>query len=177
MSVCRRSDRGGWKAGRSARRPPRAMREARATIRHIEAAVTGARGTEGLVLRWLVLWPRHRDRPRPTRQSDRAAAHAPHTGRLPGPGIWSFTHIEDVAWATFAAVDGGPAGIYNVVDDEPAAVSEWRVPRWVGRPAAGKVAAMVMTELRVTSNDKAKRALGRRLRCPGWRHGFPKGLG
>ena len=42
-----------------------------------------------------------------------------------GTGIWSFIHIEDAATATVAAVEGGPGGIYNVVDDEPAPVSEW----------------------------------------------------
>src|SRR5262249_22051835 len=42
-----------------------------------------------------------------------------------GNGIWSFTHIDDVAAATVAALDGDARGLYNVVDDEPAAVSVW----------------------------------------------------
>jgi nucleoside-diphosphate-sugar epimerase len=87
---------------------------------------------------------------------------------------------------TVAAVEGGPAGIYNVVDDEPAPVSEFlpvlaaavgakrplRVPRWLGRLAAGEVAVMAMTEIRGASNDKAKRELGWQLRYPTWREGF-----
>jgi nucleoside-diphosphate-sugar epimerase len=108
-----------------------------------------------------------------------------------GTGIWSFIHIVDAATATLAAVEGGPAGIYNVVDDEPAPVSEWvpalaaavgakrplRVPRWVGRLAAGEWAVVAMTEIRGSSNDKAKRELGWQLRYPSWRQGFAEGLG
>ena len=108
-----------------------------------------------------------------------------------GTGIWSFIHIEDAASATVAAIEGGPAGVYNVVDDEPAAVSEFlpvlaaavgakrprRVPRWVGRLAAGEWAVMTMTEIRGASNDKAKRELGWQLRYPSWRQGFVEGLG
>ena len=108
-----------------------------------------------------------------------------------GTGVWSFIHIEDAAAATAAAVEGGPAGIYNVVDDEPAPVSEWvpdlaaavgakrplRVPRWVGRLAAGAWATVAMTELRGASNGKAKRELDWQLRYPSWRQGFAKGLG
>ena len=50
-------------------------------------------------------------------------------GRMPivggGTGIWSFVHIEDAAAATALAVDRGASGVYNIVDDEPAPVSEW----------------------------------------------------
>jgi hypothetical protein len=53
----------------------------------------------------------------------------------------------------------------------------WRLPRWVGRLAAGEVAVMAMTEIRGAANDKAKRDLGWRLRYPSWRQGFVDGLG
>ena len=39
--------------------------------------------------------------------------------------MWSFVHIEDAAEATVAAIERGGAGIYNIVDDEPAPVAEW----------------------------------------------------
>jgi nucleoside-diphosphate-sugar epimerase len=42
-----------------------------------------------------------------------------------GAGIWSFVHVSDAARATVAAISHGEAGIYNVVDDDPAPVSEW----------------------------------------------------
>ncbi|MGH2825812.1 MAG: NAD(P)-dependent oxidoreductase, partial [Actinomycetota bacterium] len=77
-------------------------------------------------------------------------------------------------------------GIYNIVDDEPAAVAEWlpalasalgakpppRVPRWVGRALAGEAAAVMMTDVRGASNEKAKRLLGWRPTHRSWREGF-----
>jgi nucleoside-diphosphate-sugar epimerase len=108
-----------------------------------------------------------------------------------GGGVWSFVHIEDAATATAAAVERGRAGIYQIVDDEPAPVREWlpaltealgakpprRVPRWLGRLLAGEAATVMMTEIRGASNAKAKRELGWTLRYPSWRLGFAKGLG
>jgi nucleoside-diphosphate-sugar epimerase len=174
------------------RDPAPAMRPGLAAIRHLEAAVMGAQWTEGVVLRY-------------------GWFYGPGTGialdplgsqiellrkrQLPivggGTGFWSFIHIEDAATATVAAVEGGPVGIYNVVDDEPAPVSEWlpelaaavgakrplRLPRWIGRLAAGEVAVMAMTQIRGASNEKAKRELDWQLRYPSWRQGFAKGLG
>jgi nucleoside-diphosphate-sugar epimerase len=171
--------------------PPPEMERGLAALRHLEAAVTGARWTEGLVLRYGWFYG-----------PGTSIALAPlgsqieliRKRQLPivggGTGVWSFIHIEDAAAATVAAVEGGPAGIYNVVDDEPAPVSEWapvlaaavgakrplRVPRWVGRLAAGDWATVAMTELRGAANGKAKHELGWLLRYPSWRQGFAKGL-
>jgi 2-alkyl-3-oxoalkanoate reductase len=108
-----------------------------------------------------------------------------------GGGVWSFVHIEDAAAATAIAVEHGRPGIYNVVDDEPAPVREWlpvlasalgakpptRIPRWLGRLAAGEMATLMMTEARGAANEKAKRELGWQLRYPSWRQGFAQGLG
>ena len=52
-----------------------------------------------------------------------------------------------------------------------------RIPRWLGRLAAGEMATLMMTEARGASNEKAKRELGWQLRYPSWRHGFAQGLG
>ena len=38
-----------------------------------------------------------------------------------GGGVWSFIHVADAAEATVAAVERGSRGVYNVVDDDPAA--------------------------------------------------------
>ena len=172
--------------------PPPEMRQGLAALRHLEAAVTGAHWTEGVVLRygwfygpgtWIALDPLG------SQIEMIRKRQFPIVGG--GTGVWSFIHIEDAATATVAAVEGGPAGIYNIVDDEPAPVSEWlpalaaavgakrprRVPRWVGRLAAGEWAVATMTELRGASNDKAKRELGWQLRYPSWRQGFAEGLG
>jgi nucleoside-diphosphate-sugar epimerase len=108
-----------------------------------------------------------------------------------GGGVWSLIHIEDAAAATAIAVEHGRPGIYNVVDDEPAPVREWlpvlasalgakpprRIPRWLGRLAAGEMATLMMTEARGASNAKAKRELGWMPRYASWRQGFAQGLG
>jgi nucleoside-diphosphate-sugar epimerase len=172
--------------------PPAPMRGALAAIRHLEQAVTGAHWTEGIVLRYgwfygpgtsIALDP-------PGSQIELIRKRQfPIVGA--GTGMWSFIHIEDAATATVAAVEGAAAGIYNVVDDEPAPVSEFlpalaaavgakrplRLPRWVGRVLAGEVAVVAMTEIRGASNEKAKRVLGWELRYPTWRQGFTEGLG
>ena len=42
-----------------------------------------------------------------------------------GAGVWSFIHVDDAARATQLAIERGALGIYNIVDDDPAEVSEW----------------------------------------------------
>lgn len=107
-----------------------------------------------------------------------------------GAGIWSWIHLDDAAAATVAAVEHGRAGTYNIVDDEPAPVSEWlpylaecvgakhpmRVPRWVGRMAAGETTVRWMTEARGSSNSKARQELGWHPTWATWRTGFRRGL-
>ena len=103
-----------------------------------------------------------------------------------GTGIWSFTEITDAAAATLAAVGYGAAGVYNVVDDDPAPVAEWlpylaqvagakpplRVPAWLGRLLAGQFVVAQMTGSRGSSNEKARKQLGWVPRYPSWREGF-----
>ena len=103
-----------------------------------------------------------------------------------GAGVWSFLHIDDAARATLAAIEGGAPGIYNIVDDDPAALREWlpsyadaigakkpmRVPKFIARLVAGSYTTMMATELRGASNEKAKRELGWQPRYPSWRQGF-----
>ncbi len=40
-------------------------------------------------------------------------------------GVWSFIHVHDAAVATVAALAAVKRDAYNVVDDDPAPVSEW----------------------------------------------------
>lgn len=159
-----------------------------AAIRHLEEAVLGAGWTEGIVLRY-------------------GWFYGPGTSMAPGMdsyelvrkrkfplvgdagGVWSFIHIADAAEATVAAVEHGSRGIYNVVDDDPAAVAEWlpalaqtlgakkpmRVPRFVGRLFAGEFGVVLMTEIRGASNAKAKRELAWRPAHASWREGFATG--
>ena len=165
--------------------PPRAMRESLAAIRHLEEAVLGAGWTEGIVLRYGGFYgPGTSMAPGGEQIEMVRKRKIPVVGN--GAGVWSFIHIADAAEATVAAVDHGRRGIYNVVDDEPAAVSEWlpglaaaigapkpwRVPRGVGRLAAGEAGVVMMTDIRGASNAKAKRELGWEPQHASWREGF-----
>ena len=108
-----------------------------------------------------------------------------------GTGYFSWVHVDDAAAATVLAVEQKAEGVFNVVDDEPAPVSEWlpylakcagakpprRVPTWLARLLAGEMAAGTMTQGRGFSNAKAKRDLGWELGFPSWRQGFQEELG
>ena len=112
----------------------------------------------------------------------------PLVGR--GTGYVSWVHVDDAASATVLAVEQKAKGVFNIVDDEPAPVSEWlpylaecagakpprRVPRWLARLLAGEMVVGMMTEGRGFSNAKAKRELGWELRYPSWRQGFKEEL-
>jgi nucleoside-diphosphate-sugar epimerase len=107
-----------------------------------------------------------------------------------GTGYFSWVHIDDAASATVLAVEQQAKGVFNIVDDEPAPVSEWlpylakcagakpprRVPTWLARLLAGEMAAGVMTQGRGFCNAKAKRELRWELGFPTWRLGFEKEL-
>ena len=108
-----------------------------------------------------------------------------------GTGYFSWVHIDDAATATVLAVEQEARGVFNIVDDEPAPVSEWlpflaeqagakpplRVPSWLARVLAGEMATGIMTQARAFSNAKAKSELGWELQYPTWRMGFAKELG
>ena len=171
--------------------PVAAMREGFDALLHLEDAVTSGRGGEGLVLRYGWLYgPGTSIALDPLGSQVELLRKRQFPIVRPGTGIWSFLHVADAAAATVAAVESGAAGIYNVVDDDPAPVSEFlpvlaeavgakrprRVPRWVGRLAAGEWAVVAMTDIRGASNEKAKRELDWQLRYPNWRQGFADGL-
>jgi nucleoside-diphosphate-sugar epimerase len=169
--------------------PPAGFRNTLDAIRYLEATVLGAGGLEGLALRYGPFYgPGTSIGVGGSIVEDVRRRRVPVVGS--GAGIWSFLHIDDAAQATLAAIERGPAGIYNIVDDEPAPVSEWlpalsaaigakpprRVPAWLARPAIGKHGVVMMTEIRGASNAKAKRELGWQPTWTSWREGFRKGL-
>jgi nucleoside-diphosphate-sugar epimerase len=169
--------------------PPAEQTESLAAIRHLESVVTGAKGLEGVVLRYGGFYG-----PGNALALDGDMADIVRRRRFPvvgdGGGVWSFTHIDDAAAGAIAALERGAPGIYNIVDDEPIAVREWlaelagalgakpprRVPVWLGRLAAGDVGVSMMTRVRGTSNGKAKRELGWAPSYPSVRVGFRTGL-
>jgi len=172
--------------------PPAPLRPVVEGLLYLEEAVTTIEWGEGLVLRYGGFYGPGTS---VSRAPDAVMAVPIRKRQFPvigdGGGVWSHIHIEDAAGATAVAVERGPAGIYYIVDDEPASVREWlpvlasaldakpprRIPRWLGRLAAGEAATIMMTEARGASNAKAKRELGWQLRYPSWRVGFPQGLG
>jgi nucleoside-diphosphate-sugar epimerase len=170
--------------------PPAELRRTLDAIRHLEAAVLGADGLEGLVLRYGGFYgPGTSLGVGGYMLDDLRRRRLPLVGA--GTGVWSFVHIDDAATATVAAVERGAPGIYQVVDDDPAPVSAWlpelaagvgarpprRLPVWVARLVAGDHAVALMTEVRGAANAKARRELGWRPAWPSWRQGFRHGLG
>jgi nucleoside-diphosphate-sugar epimerase len=170
--------------------PPDAMRDGLDAIRYLEAAVTGVTWTEGVVLRYGGFYGPGTGMTRGGEQAQLIEKRKwPVVGD--GGGVWSFVHIEDAATGTVEAIEHGSPGVYNVVDDDPAPAREWlpalaaalgarkpmRLPRWLGRIAAGEAAVVMMTDVRGASNAKAKQELGWQLRYPSWRQGFVEGLG
>jgi nucleoside-diphosphate-sugar epimerase len=154
-------------------------------LAELERQVTVTEGLEGVVLRygWLYGPGTYYDR-------DGSQTEDFHRRRMPvvgkGTGTFSFIHVEDAASATVAAVERGEPGVYNVVDDEPAPMSEWvpvfaeavgakkprRVPVWLARLVAGSAVVGMATDQRGAANAKVKRELGWQLRYPSWRQGF-----
>jgi nucleoside-diphosphate-sugar epimerase len=165
--------------------PPAAQRESLAAIRHLERVVPAAAPMQGIVLRYGSFYG--------PGASDEFVGLI-RKRRVPvigdGAGVWSFVHIHDAAAATVAALGRGEPGVYNIVDDEPASVAQWlpflaqmigakppfRLPAWLGRLAAGEVGVSMMTQIRGSSNVKAKQQLGWRPGWPSWRQGFRDGL-
>jgi nucleoside-diphosphate-sugar epimerase len=154
-----------------------------AAIRHLEEAVTGY--GEGIALRYGGFYG-----PGTSLGPGGVYVDLVRKRRFPivgdGAGVWSFLHIDDAASATVAAIERGAPGVYNIADDEPAAVREWmpvlaaaiggppprHVPGWLARPMIGGLFIVMMTTARGMSNAKAKRELGWAPAYPTWREGF-----
>jgi nucleoside-diphosphate-sugar epimerase len=83
-------------------------------------------------------------------------------------------------------MEQGKRGIYNIVDDEPAAMRDWlpamaaalgareprRAPYWLVRLLGGPMVGVMMKDARGVANAKAKNDLNWRLKYPSWRQGF-----
>lgn len=165
--------------------PPAAQRQTLEAIRRLEESVLASSGLEPVVLRYGSFYG-------PGASDDFVALvrkrRVPVVGS--GAGVWSFVHVDDAAAATVLAVEGHVTGVFNIVDDEPAPVSEWlpcmaaavgakpprRAPVWLARLAAGEVGVSMFTHIRGSSNAKARRELGWQPRWASWRVGFRSGL-
>jgi nucleoside-diphosphate-sugar epimerase len=158
--------------------PPAGARETNAAMDHLDRAVTGA---GGIALRYGGFYGAASDgMAGPVRKRQFPLAGS-------GTGMSSFIHLDDAAAATVLALEHAGAGLYNIVDDDPAPMSEWlpalaaalgakpprHAPLWLARLIAGQGGVVAATQARGASNAKAKAELGWTLRYPSWRQGFP----
>jgi 2-alkyl-3-oxoalkanoate reductase len=169
--------------------PPAKFQGTLDAIRYLERAVLAAEGLDGVVLRYGAFYG-----PGTSLGEGGRYVEAVRRRRFPiigdGTGVWSFIHIDDVASATLLAIERGAAGIYNIVDDEPAPVAQWlpllasaigappprHIPAWLGRLLVGEHGLAIMNEVRAASNSKAKREFGWQPHHASWREDFRKGL-
>src|SRR5437763_12191391 len=169
--------------------PARNAKETMAAIRYLEERVVAAKELDGIVLRYGGFYG-----PGTAFAEDGESVEAIRKRSFPlvgdGGGIASFIHIEDAARATFAAIERGRRGIYNIVDNDPAPTSAWlpyaadvvgakpprHVPFWLGKLFAGEMLATMMVDGRGASNAKAKRELDWQPLYSSWREGFVNGL-
>ena len=164
--------------------PPKEQSETLAAIRFLEKTVLAA-PLEGIILRYGNFYGPG---------ASESLVEMVRKRKMPlvggGGGVWSWIHLDDAASAAVAAVERGKRGVYNIVDDEPAEVAEWlpylaeavgakkpmHVPVWLGKIAAGEVGVSMMTQIRGSSNAKAKSELGWQPSWRTWREGFRSGL-
>ena len=169
--------------------PPAKFQGTLNAIRYLERAVLTAEGLDGVVLRYGAFYG-----PGTSLGEGGKYLKAVRQRRFPiigeGAGVWSFIHIDDVASATLSAIEHGEAGIYKIVDDEPAPVAEWlpflasaisappprHIPAWLGRLLVGEHGLAIMNEVRGASNSKAEREFAWQPRYASWREGFREGL-
>jgi nucleoside-diphosphate-sugar epimerase len=165
--------------------PPSTMRDTLDAIRQLESLPATASGLTAVVLRYGNFYG-----PGTGVAAGGEIVEAVRKRMFPivgdGNGVWSFIHTDDVAEATHFAIERAEAGVYNIVDDDPAEVRLWlpelarvlgakpplRIPAWLGRFAIGSAGVMMMTTMRGASNAKAKAAFNWQPRYASWRDGF-----
>jgi nucleoside-diphosphate-sugar epimerase len=112
------------------------------------------------------------------------------TGTMPivgaGAGIYSYINLRDAAAATLKILAHETSGIYNIVDDSPARLSEWlpfaaklldapapgHMDEALARQKLGDMRVYYLNEQRGASNAKAKREFNWQPAFPSWRTGF-----
>jgi len=164
---------------------PEAIRPLAEAVAELERRTLQTEGIDGVVLRygWFYGLGTNYDPAGPIPRSVRKG-RAPIVGE--GAGTYSFIHVDDAARATMTALTRAKPGIYNIVDDEPARLSEWlpflakllqapaaaHMDESAARHALGDMLVYVMNQQRGASNTKAKRELDWEPRFRSWRDGF-----
>ncbi|MFX4293700.1 NAD-dependent epimerase/dehydratase family protein [Streptomyces bohaiensis] len=169
------------------RSPAPQFAPALAAIRGLEEQVVAA---NGLVMRFGHLYG-----PGTAFGAGGSITRAVRRRRMPviggGTATFSFLHTHDAATAILAALDRpAAAGIVNVVDDDPARVSDWlpylaelvearppfRLPAALARMLVGSWGVQFQTRLRGADNTRAATTLGWRPRHSSWREGLAHDL-
>lgn len=146
-----------------------AVRDTVKGVRALESAV--AELPEGIILRYGLLYG-----PGTWYSKSGPFADAVRQAKRPaGKGFSSFIHVEDAARAAMRAIEW-PAGVFNIVDDEPAAGAEW-LPLFsaaIGAPPPpmGEHEGYEQG----ASNLKVRQELGWKPLHPTWREGFRTAL-
>jgi nucleoside-diphosphate-sugar epimerase len=161
-----------------------------AAVADLERQVLGTADLHGVVLRYGHLYG-----PGTWYAPDGPIAYQVRQRRFPivggGAGVFSFVHVADAAEATLAALGPTAAGVYNIVDDEPAPLRVWlpwyaralrapppqQVPAILARLAVGGQAVVLSTRQRGASNTRARQHLGWQPRYRSWRTGFASTTG
>jgi len=169
--------------------PPPQMKAILDAIETLEHTVVREQGFTGIVLRYGPLYG-----PLSSIATDGAMVDEIRKHNVPiigqGTGVWSFLHLHDAATATVAALTHGQRGIYNIVDDDPALVTDWlpylaqcvgapaprHIPNFLAKIAVGEHAVAMMNDIRGVSNAKARQQLHWEPKWSSWRQGFREGL-
>jgi nucleoside-diphosphate-sugar epimerase len=168
--------------------PPRERQRTLEAIRYLESRVLNSNNMTGLALRYGAFYGPQTGILEPNVIKQVRQRRLPQIGSA--GGWWSFVHVDDAAAATVIAVESGPSGTYNIVDDDPAPVNVWlpalaamlgagpprRIPTWLGRLLAGEHVVTMMTDVRAGSNAKARQVLGWQPAFKSWRDGFAQCL-
>ncbi len=164
---------------------PQAIQPLAQAVAEMENRTLHCSGMEGIVLRYGWFYG-------PGTNYDPADAipRAIKKGRMPmvgaGDGTYSFVHVHDAALATMKALTQGEPGIYNIVDDAPAKLSEWlpfvanlldapvpaHMDEALAREKLGDMLVYIFNEQSGASNLKAKKALSWAPAVSSWRAGF-----
>ncbi|MEU4347828.1 NAD(P)-dependent oxidoreductase [Streptomyces sp. NPDC023838] len=162
--------------------PPKPFRRSLDALRELERRT---RDAGGLVLRFGHLYG-----PGTAFDADGQFVRQIMDGKLPlvggGSATFSFTHVHDAATAVVAALDKNTTGTLNIVDNDPARMSEWvpevarilgapapkRLPVFIARLAVGGWGTAYMTRLRGADNARARLSLDWRPRHTSWRTGL-----
>jgi 2-alkyl-3-oxoalkanoate reductase len=164
---------------------PPAVRALAEAVASLERQTVEANGMSSTVLRYGWFYG-----PGTSYDPQNSIPLAIHAGTMPivgtGAGTYSFINLRDAAAATIKALSREANGIFNIVDDSPARMSEWlpfaaklldapapgHMDESSARQKLGDMRVYYMNEQRGASNAKARRELDWQPAFPSWRTGF-----